>query len=269
MARIVATPPTPAPDTAKPVEGAVTTVGRKGVRVTVSDPSPAAEPTQAPAAPEATPVDTTPATPAATEPAKAPEKTTEPAPKTPAPDAASAEKIVAEKGFDMAALRAEYAETGALSEETLAAFEAKGIPRADVDAYIEGQKARSTLLRQEFDAVAGGADKLDAVMKWAGEGENLTQAQKDAYNAAIDSGNSALATLALRGILATYADKMGTEPTLVESTAPARADAGPKAYESRQQILDDMGSKKYKTDSAFREAVKARLSVTDEGVFGR
>jgi hypothetical protein len=169
----------------------------------------------------------------------------------------------------MAALRAEYAENGVLSEDRLAAFEQAGITRADVSAYIDGQKARSTLLRQEFNALAGGSDKLDAVMKWAGEGTNLTAADKQAYNAAIDSGDTALAALALRGILATYSDKMGTEPTLVESVTPARPDAGPKPYESRQQILDDMQSRKYKTDSAFRAVVSGRLAVSDEGVFGR
>lgn len=267
MSRIVVTPTPAAPDTAKPVEEAVTTVAGKGVRVSVTEPSvtPAEESKTAASAKTTDASLTAPADPASTNPpVKAPATTT-----PSASDADSAEKIVAEKGFDMASLRAEYAEKGVLSEATLSAFEAKGITRDDVNAYIEGQKARTTLLRQEFNTLAGGAERLDAMMKWAGEGENLPADQKAAYNAAIDSGNPALASLALRGILATYADKMGTDPTLVESTTLARAQSGPKAYESRQQILDDMSSKKYKTDSAFRKTVEQRLAVTDEGVFGR
>ena len=52
-----------------------------------------------------------------------------------------ANKVLTEKGLNMAEFEQEYTVNGGLSEESLAKLEKAGIPRTMVQAYIDGQNA--------------------------------------------------------------------------------------------------------------------------------
>jgi hypothetical protein len=184
-----------------------------------------------------------------TEPAKA---------TTAAPTAEVAVKAVADAGLDMAALEAEYAENGKLSEDSLTKLEGKGLTRDQVDAYIKGQEARGAQLRTEFSTIAGGEDRLKAVYEWAAS--NMDAKDLANYNGFIDAGNTDGAKLMLKGIVASYEAVNGREPQLI--TGEAARGQGIAPYESSAQMVKDMSSKEYETDPAFRKKVEQRLSVT-------
>ena len=175
----------------------------------------------------------------------------------PTPDAAAA--AVTSAGLDMAAMSAEFAEKGDLSEETRTALAAKGFDKATVDNYIAGQQALATQFRTEVTgATPGGAEKYPEMMDWAKS--NLTDAEIDAYNTAINTSDRAVAKLAVAGLGVRFAAAVGSEPDL--SGGRGGADAG-DVFASLQEMRVAMGSVEYKTDPAFRARVQAKLGRSD------
>lgn len=185
------------------------------------------------------------------------------APATPvvAPSNAEAVKAVADAGLNMEALETEYAEKGALSEESLKALEAKGLTRAQVNAYIDGQKARNEVLRSEFAKLAGGEDRLASVFEWAGA--NMTAEELDLYNTAIDTGNDTQAKMLFRGMAAAHDAINGRDPQLITGDSPRGSNV--LAYASDAQMVADMAKPEYNSDPAFRAHVRARLAAGQRG----
>jgi hypothetical protein len=175
-----------------------------------------------------------------------------------APSGEEAAKAVAEAGLDMATLEAEYAQTGKLSEESLAKLEVKGLSRDQVDAYIKGQEARGQQLRQDFAKIAGDEARLTQVYEWAAT--NLQPADLQNYNGMIDAGNTEGAKLMLKGIVASYEAVNGREPQLITGNSPRGQ--GIVGYESNAQMVKDMSSNEYASDPAFRAKVDARVGAT-------
>lgn len=172
-----------------------------------------------------------------------------------AADDAQAAAVVASAGLDMAALNAEYAKDGKLSEASLAALAAKGVDKATVDSYIEGRGAVKAAFELDVKgATPGGADKYADMIEWAKV--NLSQPEIDAYNAATSTNNKEQAKLAVAGLGVKYAAAVGSEPPLVGG----KPNAGPSdVYESIAQMKTDMADKRYKTDPAFRRSVAEKL----------
>ena len=168
---------------------------------------------------------------------------------------------VSEAGFKMEELSKEFAEnSGALTEETLTKLEKAGIERATVDQYIAGQQAIATQVAASLTEVAGGAEALRSVLDWAGT--NLTEAEADAYNSALDSGNIEAAKLALQGVAAKYTAAVGSEPSLVEGEAAAGV-TGVAPFGSQQEVIAAMKDPRYKSgDPAYVKSVEKRLAVT-------
>jgi hypothetical protein len=169
----------------------------------------------------------------------------------------------AKAGVDLPALAKEFAEKGALSAETLASLSKAGFNQGAVDSYILGQQAVAAKLTTALEEVAGGKPELQATLEWAKA--NLNADEVAAYNAAIDSGNPQLAKLALQGVVASYTEANGKEPALLKGGESAPGSGGFVPYASNAQMTKDMRSPEYKTDPAFREMVKNRLSVTNYG----
>ena len=181
----------------------------------------------------------------------------EPAADTPAnPEAdAAAAAAVASAGLDMAALNAEFAKDGALSEASLAALAAKGFDKKMVDQYIEGRQAVAAAFQMDVkSSTPGGAEKYSEMIEWAKV--NLSQPEIDAYNSAMDTNNKEQAKLAVAGLGVKFAAAVGNEPSLIGG----RPNAGPSdVYESIAQMKADMSDKRYKSDPAFRRSVAEKL----------
>ena len=168
-------------------------------------------------------------------------------------DDSEARETIENAGLDFDSMQKEFSESGNLSEETFKDLEARGIPKEMVDAYVDGQKAKATAYTNEVFEFAGGEESYKGMTEWASE--NLSDAEVDAFNSSIQSGNSSQARLAIDGLVSRYRDNGGVEPTLVGGKASASVDT----YNSWAQVTKDMGTTEYKQDPAFREAVQKKL----------
>ena len=123
----------------------------------------------------------------------------------------SALKAADESGtVDLAALTAEWRDTGKLSDKTYDQLKQKGFSPELVDRYVSDQEALAREVTRELAKIAGGVEGLDTVLAWAETG--LSQQDKLAYNNAIDSANLPGAQLALHRIVAAYAEAHSWEP---------------------------------------------------------
>jgi hypothetical protein len=160
------------------------------------------------------------------------------------------------KGLNLADFNAEFAEKGELSPQSYDALEKAGYPRNYVDQFIDGQKARAALYESEVKAAAGGSETFNEMVEWAKA--NLTPADINAYNAAIDSGDQAKAKLAVSGVFQKFSSARPSEPSLFKGATSSASSSD--VYESIAQMQKDMASADYKSDPAFRAKVQAKLS---------
>lgn len=168
-------------------------------------------------------------------------------------DAAAA---VVKAGLNMADLNAEYANTGAISDNSYSKLAAAGFDKTTVDSYVAGQQALVTLFETDVkSATPGGPEKFPEMVEWAKV--NMSEAQIAEFNAAVGSGNKDRAKLAVMGLGSAFTAAVGSEPTLLGGR-PAMATAG-DVFESLTQMKAAMSSKEYKTDPAYRAKVQAKL----------
>ncbi len=192
----------------------------------------------------------TPAEPTAETPAE-PTVTSLEVPTPPAEATAAVEKA----GLDMNELNTEFATAGNLSEASYAKLAAVGFDKAAVDNYVAGQQALQTAFQTEVMSVTpGGAEKYSEMVEWAKV--NMTPTQIDAYNASVGSGNKDQAKLAVAGLGASFKAAVGSEPNLQGGRVNG---AVSDVFESLAQMKTAMSSPEYKTDSAYRARVQAKL----------
>jgi hypothetical protein len=159
------------------------------------------------------------------------------------------------KGLDLNTFSEEYGQKGQLSPESYQTLEEAGYPRNIVDQYIEGQKARGALYESEVKAIAGGNEQFNEMVDWARA--NLSPQEINAYNNAIDSGDTSQAKLAVAGIYQKFSTNRPTEPSLFTGSNSAVSN---DAYESIAQMRKDMANPDYAKDPAFRAMVERKLS---------
>jgi hypothetical protein len=171
----------------------------------------------------------------------------------------AAKHTVTNAGLDWDGLNTEYAKDGKLSDETYASLEAKGIPRDAVDTYIRGRQADADAYDSAVYGAAGGSAEYSSLVDWAKNA--LTQADKQAFNEAVTSGNAAKASLAVEALAARRSKGgRGTPPNnLLNGTGKSN---GVQPYNSREEMSADFRSAKYKNDPAFRAQVVERMRVT-------
>lgn len=178
----------------------------------------------------------------------------EPPPAT--PEAAAANKVVADAGLDMSSLSAEYADDGELSQASYDKLAKAGIPQDMVDNYIEGQLAKVEVVKGQAHAITDGADGYKAMIDWA-----TTNSKPDeikSYNLAVNSSNANLRELAIKDMWAKYGADTGNTGNLITSKENGKIGSG--VYESRSQMMADMANPKYKEDPAFRKIVETKLA---------
>jgi len=132
-------------------------------------------------------------------------------------------------------------------------LESKGIPKHIVDAYIQGQQSLADNVKSDIFNTVGGEENYQQMTEWAAD--NMNQAEKDAFNLAVNSGDLAQAKLAVEALNARYKNTVGVEPNLIGGRPSESMDV----YQSWAQVTTDMKNPAYAKDPAFRANVEKKL----------
>lgn len=168
-------------------------------------------------------------------------------------EAATEEAAPAPLATAMEAARDEWATNREVSEATIEALEAAGIPKDVFNLYIEGVKAQEAVLLTQIQSYAGGEDEYNAMAQWAGQ--NLTNEELDAFNSSLD--DAALRENAVRGLYARYTSARPSEGTMIAPNGTP-SNAG-DVYTDRSQLIADQKNPLYATDASFRQSVQDKL----------
>lgn len=159
----------------------------------------------------------------------------------------------------------EFLETGELSEESIEKIaKERNLPRAMIEAYVEGLKSQRdttvTTVKEAAFGVTGGEENYATLVQWAAQ--NLSEADQQAYNEAVNQADPAKVRLAVEGLQARRAAAVGTESNLVGG----KGSPAPEAYGSRAEMVRDMSNPLYDTDPAFRKQVEEKIA-NSKGLF--
>ena len=161
----------------------------------------------------------------------------------------------------------EFSEKGELSAETLAEFE-KMSSKELIQAYFEyeqGLPAMDTpqgveLTQQDINSIqnsVGGEAAYQRLVGWAAQ--NFSEAEIQAFDNVVDSGNVAAINLALAGLQARYTDANGYEGKMIQGKAAAPADT----FKSQAEVVRAMSDPKYDRDPAYRNEIMEKLARSD------
>jgi len=170
----------------------------------------------------------------------------------------TANDAVEAAGLDFEVMSQEYFDNDGLSDATYDKLEAGGIPREIVDQYIAGQKASGEATRTELLETVGGEEQYSEMTNWAADA--FSDGEIDAFNDAINQGNSNMARMAIAGLKARYEAANGSEPSRTISGAEPKDGS---AYRSVAELMEDMSNPKYHNDDAFRSDVERKLARSD------
>ena len=166
-----------------------------------------------------------------------------------------ATKAVDSAGLNMETLSEEFAKDGKLADNSYKSLEKAGIPKEYVDRFIAGQQAIADQQSATVKNMVGGAEAYDSMSEWASE--NLSETEKQAYNAAVNSKDLEAVKLAVVGLKARYAQSTGSEPKLVEGKA---SPSGEQGFASWAQVTQAMSDPRYAKDPAYQAEIKNKLA---------
>lgn len=174
-------------------------------------------------------------------------------------DADDVEQAPEGAGFNFDQYSQEFSQSGELSDESIAAIEAQGIPRQMIDGYMAGQQA---IMDAQFNSIyseVGGEESYNNMVEWAGD--NLSEGEQSAFNKAVMDGSQDDMMFAIRGLALRYQQQEGTAKPLVQgSTSSAQASSG---FKSLAELTSAMKDPRYNKDPAYRQQIESRLSVSN------
>jgi hypothetical protein len=134
-------------------------------------------------------------------------------------------------------------------------------PVVDEAAPISADPAVVKAIESTLSTAAGSPETLGTMLGWAKA--NASDAQKAAFDAALDTGNAALVEMAFAPIKQAYSAAMGTQGTRVTGESIPTT-VGPKPFASQQEIVEFVTSKGYKSgDRRVHAEYEARMKVTN------
>ena len=156
-----------------------------------------------------------------------------------------------------------YANNGELSEETISKFSEMSSQDL-VNAYLEIQANNPQAQTQAVEMsdaqvnsiqnAAGGEANYNRVIEWAAS--NLPEAQIDAFDSVIDSGNPAAIGIAFQGLQSKYNEANGYEGRMLQGKA---ADSNGDVFRSQAQLVEAMSDPRYDRDPAYRQNIASKL----------
>jgi len=158
----------------------------------------------------------------------------------------------------------EFNSKGELSSETLAEFE-KMSSKELIQAYFEYEQGlpamestpTAELTQADINTIqnsVGGEAAYQNLVGWAAQ--NFSEAEIQAFDNVVDSGNVAAINLALAGLQARYTDANGYEGKMIQGKAAAPADT----FKSQAEVVRAMSDPKYDRDPAYRDEIMQKLA---------
>jgi predicted S18 family serine protease len=161
----------------------------------------------------------------------------------------------------------EFNSKGELSAETLAQFEQmsskelvqayfeyeQGLPAMDAPQSVELSQGDINTIQNSV----GGEAAYQQLVGWAAQ--NFSEAEIQAFDNVVDSGNVAAINLALAGLKARYTDANGYEGNMIQGKAAAPADT----FKSQAEVVRAMSDTKYDRDPAYRDEIMQKLARSD------
>ena len=158
----------------------------------------------------------------------------------------------------------EFNSKGELSPETLAQFEQMsskelvqayfeyeaGLPAMDAPQTVELSQADVNSIQNSV----GGEAAYQQLVGWAAQ--NFSEAEIQAFDNVVDSGNVAAINLALAGLQARYTDANGYEGNMIQGKAASPADV----FRSQAEVVRAMSDDRYDRDPAYREEIMQKLA---------
>lgn len=152
----------------------------------------------------------------------------------------------------------EYLNTGALSEESYAALEAKGMSRQDIDDKMEFEGYKSKKAVDELVEVIGGIDNFTKMDEWAKEA--FTPEQMEEYSKELAAASKFGKQAILKDIYGQYTSSTGEAPTGDVVHTNEMQTQAVKGYKSQHELQADMSDPRYGTDRSYTKAVEEKLA---------
>ena len=148
-----------------------------------------------------------------------------------------------------------------LEDADYAPFERIGVTREDIDFIVEGMKAMGAQAQAVMHKEVGGEEPYKAMQEWARA--NLSADEIAAYNRDVVQSNDRNVNLnAVRGLFARYQLANGRSSRDVTFNGDRHGSVS--GYQSRAEMVADMGSEKYKKDPSFRAQVASKVKASRE-----
>lgn len=182
---------------------------------------------------------------------KAPEATPE--------ERKAAEEATQKAGLDLGKVSQEWFDNGGLTDETYTNLAEAGYPREMVDVYIQGLSSRSANTAEKAYEVAGGKEAYGAMIDWAME--NLSPAEEQAFDAAVNSNDPQRALMAIKALKADYSAAVAKDASVEpeQMIDPKGGETSGNVYNHQDEFLADLSDPRYETSEAFRQQVMAKV----------
>ena len=165
----------------------------------------------------------------------------------------------------------EFSEKGELTPETIEKFSSMSSKEL-VEAYLEVQDSLPQVQSQAADIAdaqvndiknfAGGEQAYSNLVNWAGE--NLGQADIDAFDQIVGTGSVEAIKLAVSGLKSQYDNANGYEGQMYTGKAPKTSQ---DTFRSQAELVAAMSDRRYDNDPAYRQDVIAKLERSDNLAF--
>jgi hypothetical protein len=156
-------------------------------------------------------------------------------------------------GPNFAKFSEEYANGGALSDDSFAELEQMGYPKAMVETYLAGMQTNQEADASTVMAVAGGEDGYKDLTDWARD--NMAANELEVYNQMVATGTDN-AKMAVEWMMSKREAAGDVEPNLVSGKAQA---ASKDEFRSTAQVVAAMKDPRYGKDAAYTKDVEQKL----------
>ena len=155
-----------------------------------------------------------------------------------------------------------FAENGELSDDHYESLDKLGLKKEYVDSYVRGMQAQQEQLRAQLMGVAGGEESYGQMLEWMNE--NLNADEVEAYDRVMGSGDVDQITMLIQGMSARYKSAGGDGPA---TQLQGQSVSGIAGFRSKGEIMEAMSDPRYESDSAYREDVTRKMSMTPDTVW--